>query len=33
MNLYKFAGNAVSIPIVSLIANRLIPLLINQKSK
>jgi len=33
MNLYKLAGNAVSIPIVSLIANRLISLLINQKSK
>jgi len=26
-NLYKLAGNAVSLPIVSLIADRLIPLL------
>jgi DNA (cytosine-5)-methyltransferase 1 len=26
-NLYKLAGNAVSVPVVSLIANRLIPLL------
>jgi DNA (cytosine-5)-methyltransferase 1 len=30
MNLYKLAGNAVSVPIVSLIANRLVPLLINN---
>ena len=29
-HLYKLAGNAVSVPIVKLIANRLIPLLIND---
>ena len=26
-NLYKLAGNAVSVPVVNLIANRIIPLL------
>ena len=29
-NLYKLAGNAVSVPIVKLIANRIIPLLQNE---
>jgi len=31
-NLYKLAGNAVSVPVVELIANRLIPLLIQADS-
>lgn len=30
-NLYKLAGNAVSVPVVKLIANRLIPMLIEDK--
>jgi DNA (cytosine-5)-methyltransferase 1 len=29
-NLYKLAGNAVSVPVVKLIANRIIPLLLSQ---
>jgi DNA (cytosine-5)-methyltransferase 1 len=29
-NLYKLAGNAVSVPIVNLIANRIIPLLLEE---
>ena len=29
-NLYKLAGNAVSVPVVSLIANRLVRLLVNN---
>ena len=30
LNLYKLAGNAVSVPVVSLIANRLLRLLVNN---
>jgi DNA (cytosine-5)-methyltransferase 1 len=29
-NLYKLAGNAVSVPVVQLIANRLVPLLTSE---
>ena len=29
-NLYKLAGNAVSVPVVKLIANRIVPLLMNE---
>lgn len=32
-NLYKLAGNAVSVPVVQLIANRLIPLLLLNENK
>jgi DNA (cytosine-5)-methyltransferase 1 len=30
-NLYKLAGNAVSVPVVKLIANRIIPLLLQEE--
>ena len=30
INLYKLAGNAVSVPVVRLIANRIIPLLLQE---
>jgi DNA (cytosine-5)-methyltransferase 1 len=29
-NLYKLAGNAISVPVVNLIANRIIPLLLEE---
>lgn len=30
MHLYKLVGNAVSVPVVKLIANRLVPLLLEE---